>query len=134
MTKETKILVNYRVKRAEETLDDAKILFKSDKLFSCVNRIYYAMFYMVNALLLTRKLVSSKHSGVLSLFNKEFVNKGIIDKSYGKFYKDIFKNRQKGDYKDLIKFEEDDVKKWLSQAERFICEIKKYINKMEKSK
>jgi hypothetical protein len=43
-------LIDYRRNRAKETLRDAKILFDSGSLFSSVNRIYYAMFYQVTAL------------------------------------------------------------------------------------
>ncbi|MEW6039942.1 MAG: HEPN domain-containing protein [Elusimicrobiota bacterium] len=127
MTREAKILIDYRLSRAYETLDDAKILLEKDKLFSCVNRIYYSMFYSVNALLLTKNLASAKHSGVLSLFNKEFVNKEIVNKELGKFYADMFEYRQKGDYRDLVKFEKEDIIRWLKQAEQFVAEIKKII-------
>jgi hypothetical protein len=60
-------LIDYRRNRAKETLRDAKILFDSGSLFSSVNRIYYAMFYQVTALLLTENLSSPKHSGVFVL-------------------------------------------------------------------
>lgn len=45
-----------------------------------MNRIYYAMFYAVNALLIAKGFSASKHSGVRALFNKEIVNKGLIHK------------------------------------------------------
>jgi uncharacterized protein (UPF0332 family) len=60
-----KELINYRLNKARETLEDAEILFGHNKLFSAVNRIYYAAFYAVNALLLTRNFSSAKHSGVM---------------------------------------------------------------------
>jgi len=130
VTEETKTLVDYRLKRAEETFDDARILFHNDKLFSCVNRIYYSMFYVVNALLLAKGMSSAKHSGVLSLFNKEFINKGIVPKKLGKFYAEMFEHRQKGDYKDLLKFEKSDVATWLKQTENFVAELKKLIESL----
>lgn len=132
MTNEKKTLVEYRLKRAEETLEDAKLLFDKEKLFSCVNRIYYAMFYVVNALLLVKDLVSAKHSGVLSLFNREFVNKGIVNKELGKFYARMFEYRQKTDYKDLVEINQKDTEKWLAQSEKFVDEIKKIILALEK--
>ncbi|OIN96313.1 hypothetical protein AUJ66_06740 [Candidatus Desantisbacteria bacterium CG1_02_38_46] len=58
MNEERKTLIEYRLLRAHETLEDAKILFDKRKLFSTVNRIYYAMFYAVNALLLSKNLVA----------------------------------------------------------------------------
>ena len=67
------------------------------------------MFYIVNALLLTEGLSSSKHSGVLSIFNREFIKKGLFDKELGKFYTKMFEFRQKADYKDMVKFKEEDI-------------------------
>lgn len=44
-------LIKYRRSRAKETLEEAKIFFENKKLFATVNRIYYAIFYEVLALL-----------------------------------------------------------------------------------
>jgi len=128
MNEQTKELMKYKLMRSDETLEDAKILFANGKLFSTVNRIYYAMFYAVNGLLLTKGLSSAKHSGTLSLFNKEFVNKGIAEKELGRFYNEMFEFRQKADYKDLVKFAENDVKAWLEQADKFISRISNLAN------
>ena len=68
-------IIKYRRERAKETLEDAKILFENKRLRSTVNRIYYALFYEVTALLFSRNLSSPKHSGIISIFNKEFIKK-----------------------------------------------------------
>ncbi|MCX6383175.1 MAG: HEPN domain-containing protein, partial [Actinobacteria bacterium] len=78
-------VIKYRRERAKETLEEAEIMLDNNKLIAAVNRIYYAIFYEVIALLLTKGLSSSKHSGVRSLFNKEFVKPGIISEEYGNF-------------------------------------------------
>ncbi len=43
----TKAVIEYRLKRARESLSDAQHLLQSNSLLSSVNRIYYAMFYSV---------------------------------------------------------------------------------------
>jgi uncharacterized protein (UPF0332 family) len=88
-------LVNFRIERAKDTLRDAKVMFEKASLFSTVNRIYYSIFYGVIALLLTKGLSSSKHSGVRSIFNREFVKKGLVGKEFGEFYNKMFEFRQK---------------------------------------
>ena len=93
MKNELADLIKYRLEKSKETLQDARVLFEKASLSSAVNRIYYAMFYAVSGLLLSNDLSSSKHSGVRSLFNKEFVNKGLFDKELGKFYSKIFEER-----------------------------------------
>lgn len=123
MKKELINLIKYRLEKSKETLQDAKVLLEKASLTSAVNRMYYAMFYAVSGLLLSKNLSSSKHSGVRSLFNKEFVNKGLIDKELGKFYSKVFAERQEGDYKDFINFDNNIVKSWLKNAEDFIKKI-----------
>jgi len=120
-------LVNYKRKRARETLNDAKAMFEHARLFSTVNRIYYAIFYEVVALLLTKKLSSAKHSGVRSLFNREFVKIGIVKEKLADFYSKMFDFRQKADYGDFVEFEEEKVRTWLEEAEDFINEIDKVV-------
>lgn len=49
-----------------------------------VSRAYYAMFYATSALLWIKGLGSSKHSGIIAMFNQYFVKEGLIEKGYGK--------------------------------------------------
>ena len=56
MTKEEKDLVAYRMERAHEAIDEAKMLFEAGHINSYVNRLYYACFYAVSALLLTKDI------------------------------------------------------------------------------
>lgn len=71
-------LVRYRLQQAVETLREARLLLDQSAWRSAQNRAYYAMFYAVSALLATRQLGSSKHSGVLGLFDREFVKPGLL--------------------------------------------------------
>lgn len=123
-------LVNFRIERAKDTLRDAKVMFEKASLFSTVNRIYYSIFYGVIALLLTKGLSSSKHSGVRSIFNREFVKKGLVGKEFGEFYNKMFEFRQKGDYGDFAEFEKERVASWLKKAEEFIFAIDEIIEEI----
>jgi len=116
-------LIDYRRNRAKETLRDAKILLDSGSLFSSVNRIYYAMFYQVTALLLTENLSSPKHSGVKAFFNTRFVKTGKVSIKNGKFFARMFEFRQKSDYKDFVEYESNKVIEWFEEARRFIDEL-----------
>jgi len=60
-------LITYRCLRSEETLNEAKLLFDAGYYNAAVNRLYYACFYIVSALLLTEGMSSAKHSGVKAL-------------------------------------------------------------------
>jgi len=120
MTPEEQTLVRYRLERAREALDEAKMLFEAGHLHTYVNRLYYACFYAMSALLLTKGLSTSKHTHLRALLHREFIRPGSIPAEYGKFFDLLFNNRQKGDYSDLVVFEADQVKTWLAQTEAFV--------------
>ncbi len=112
-------------------MDEAKLLYDGKLLTGSVNRIYYSMFYSVSALMCLYGFSTSKHSGMLSNFNKEVANKGLINKEYKDFYREMFDKRQKGDY-DVYKFSVEEVKEWLDKAEDFINVIEALTLKMIK--
>jgi len=128
---EKKRIIEYWRKRARESLEDAKLLLENRRLHSAVNRIYYALFYQVSALLLGKGLSFAKHSGVLAAFNEEFVKTGRINKELGKFYNRMFEHRKSGDYGELVEFEEEDVRRWLKTAEEFLDAVEKLMEELK---
>ena len=73
-------LVFYRLARAKETYDDAKILADNKKWNSSINRLYYAAYYTISALLLNNGHKTTTHSGVKTNFSLYFIKTGIIEK------------------------------------------------------
>jgi uncharacterized protein (UPF0332 family) len=113
-------VVAYRLGRAREALEDARLLASAGRWNACVNRLYYACFYAVSGLLLQQGLSSSKHTGIRGLFNRSFVRTGRFPKSLASTYNDLFAHRQEGDYIDFVEFDELQVRRWLEQAEAFV--------------
>jgi len=127
MKKEIRTLVLYRLNRADESLDEALILLERGHVNTFVNRLYYACFYAVTALLLSKGFSSSKHSGVRALFHQNFVKNELINREMGKFYDKLFDTRQKGDYADLVYFDKKEVSPWFDEAKNFVSSIKNII-------
>ena len=123
MTQWSKELFFYRLERAQETLEDARILANSERWNACVNRLYYACFYAVSALLIKEGYSSSKHTGVRSLFNLHFVKTGVVPKELARIYNDLFERRQESDYTDFITFKESQIQPFIPQAEEFVERI-----------
>lgn len=90
-------LVAYRMERSNESIEAAKIMFENNMLTFSMNRIYYAMFYAVSALLLLHGITFSKHGQVKGYFNREFIKKGVFPLEMGKVYNKVFEYRQKFD-------------------------------------
>ena len=127
MTQGSEDLIKYKLERSGETLEEAKIMLQSSHLFGAANRIYYACFYAVSALLLSKDLSSPKHSGVLSLFNRHFVKTGLIPVELGKFYSRLFDTRTESDYADLVTIDLKEIQDNLKTAEIFIPAVKSLI-------
>lgn len=123
MTRETKTLVRYRLARAREALQEARLLYDAGHLATAVNRAYYACFYVVSALLLSEGYVATKHAGVRALFDQHWVKAGRVSKDWGRFYRRMFDRRQEGDYDDLVSFAPDGVVQWLREADGFVAEL-----------
>lgn len=76
-----------RLESAEERLKAARLLLERQMYADAVSRAYYAVFQAARAALATRDLDSRKHSGIIGLFNQQFVKTGILPKDYGKILK-----------------------------------------------
>lgn len=116
-----RLLIKYRITQAKESLDEAEYLLKGNKsLRSIANRVYYAMFYAVMALLVNEPYSSSKHSGVLSYFNRRFVKEGIFSKELGLAINRAFEIRQRADYKEQVSLDRKQIAQLLEQAKIFV--------------
>jgi uncharacterized protein (UPF0332 family) len=121
-------IIRYRLERSGEMLKDAGTLLDGGSLISAVNRMYYALFYAVVALLKTKGLSSSKHSGVRAMFNQHFVKTGIVRRETGKFYELIFNERQEGDYIDYSEFTLEQVKDYYEKSRVCAEELWSIVN------
>ena len=121
-------LIQYRLDQAQEALDDAQFLLENNRSSqSIVNRAYYAMFYAVMALLQLIEKAPSKHTGVISLFDKEFVHTGIFEKELSKYFHKAFEIRQNSDYKVLEQITPEKAMEMVQKAKKFVSSITTYI-------
>ena len=122
-------LADIRIKKAKETLEEVKGNIGLGYWRVAANRLYYACFYAVSALLIKRGITAHTHTGVINQLSLHFISKGIISSEQGKLYKHLFELRQTGDYDDWVYIEKEDVLHLLEPAEQFINEIENLINK-----
>ncbi len=83
-------IVVYRLERAEESLKAAKLLRENAMLIPAINRIYYAMFYAVQAVLARDEVAFSKHGQVKGYFNREYIKTRLFPVETGKLYNMVF--------------------------------------------
>ena len=129
LTEEEKnLMVQHRLNRANDTLAEAKDLLNLNHCHGATNRLYYACYYAVTALLMKHGHVGRTHGGVIGLFGKYFVMTDIVSKEQNKLYTKLFDLRLGSDYSDWIYINEEDIKPLIEPAEKFITEIENLIN------
>lgn len=124
-------LIMYRLTRAKESYEDAKILVASERWNAAANRMYYACFYIVSAYLAKRKINATTHSGLKSTFNKELVKSGKVDQKDGRLFNQLFNMRQEADYEDFHALESEDIEPLIPKIESLIADIEKIIHSTE---
>jgi uncharacterized protein (UPF0332 family) len=124
---EREAIVAHRIQKAKNTLHEAKGNIELAYWHTAANRLYYACYYAVSALLIKNGYAAQTHSGTLGLLGMNFVSNGIISKESGKLYSKLFELRQTGDYSDWAVLESTDVQPLVEPAEKFIYTIEKLI-------
>lgn len=119
--------IEFLIQRATRYLKSAEILLKEKDYESSVSRTYYAMFYSVQAMLLTKKLSFSSHKGIISAFGEHFVKTGIFPKEMGRELNRAFEKRQIGDYGHKFLISEEEAEGILANGKKFVEKIVQHL-------
>jgi len=123
--------VHYRLTRAKEALQETEDMLRLGHTIAAVNRLYYACFYAVSALLYHHDISNATtHGGTRRMLGLHFIESGKLSRDMGRFYSDMFNQRHKGDYDAFVTFETDTVKEMLGTGKEFVKEIKALINQI----
>lgn len=128
MELENKIfLIENQIRKAQETIEDARISIQNGRYRNALNRIYYSIFYIVTALAIKHDFATSKHKQLMGWFNKNFLKEALIDLKYGEIYKKAFDNRQESDYDVIFDYDKSEVESLYGSMIEFVDEIHRYI-------
>lgn len=127
MTTEQKLLAKHRLERAEITLNEAIDELSSGNFGLTVNRAYYSIFYVMRAFLATANKDSSKHSGVIALFNQYFIKTKIVPEISFKSIQSLMDLRHEGDYQDFVVITEEEAVGSVETARTIIYMLKKVL-------
>ena len=130
MNEAVRQLARHRFGRSREALRDGELLLAQGALAGAANRFYYSVFYAARALLATKDVDSSRHSGVIGLFQKHFVKSGMIDAATAKTLPRAFEKRQKSDYGDFAVLTPAEVQTLRDEATRFVDECSSLLERL----
>lgn len=131
MDEDTKILVSIRLERGREDLSAARLLIREGKYRIAVSRVYYAIFMVATAALITLGVSRSKHSAVESAFGQYFIKSGILEPKYHAIYMKARDWREEADYSPTVAFTEQDALSILAEAEEFVARVEQYLRDMD---
>lgn len=120
-------LMKYRLDSAEERLESSKILLENGNYKDSIGRAYYAMFTAVRAILAMDEQDFSKHAGVISYFQKNYIKAGIFAVRYSKYLSEAFQIRNNTDYADFFIVSAKDANEQYEKATEFYKIIKMYL-------
>jgi uncharacterized protein (UPF0332 family) len=119
--------VTYRITRARETILEVQKHIENRYWNTAINRMYYACFYAVGALLARNNIDVSSHSGVRQKFGVYFVKTGKIDRDLAKHFTELSEKRNKGDYNDFYDYDEETVVCLYPKSIIFIEQVEKIL-------
>lgn len=115
------------LERAHQDLEAAANNLKQGFYNVAVSRAYYAMFYAASALLASKGIARSKHSGVHAAFGEYFIKTGLIEAEYAKVLGHAFDSRLDTDYDIMFTTSRTLAKEVLHDAQRFVERAKTYL-------
>lgn len=121
-------LAKYRLETAKERLISSKLLLEAGQYRDSIGRSYYAIFSAVRAVLATDRVDFSKHSGVISFFQREYVKTNIFDVRYSKILQNVFQIRNVCDYDDFFLATKDSAEEQYNNAKEMIEVIDTYLS------
>lgn len=120
-------VIDYRIERSCAAFKEAQYVAQGCFWNLTANRLYYAVFYICEALLLSNQINTNSHAGVSRMMNLHFVRTGKLQKREGELLGRLFRMRQTGDYDDLSDWTEEEIMPLFVPVEELIDKIKSLI-------
>lgn len=101
-------------------------LRKGDYDFAA-SKAYYAVFHILQAVLLTKGQTFASHSGVTAAFSEHFVKAGTFPSDFGALIRRLRRHRELGDYTYQDGIAETDAQQDIRDAETVVTAVETYL-------
>ena len=125
---ERSIIVNREMEKAERTFEDVLFCARESKWEAAANRLYYALFHAMSALLIKDGHQVKSHRGVMAMFGEHYVRTEIFSKKDGSLLSDLVIMRDNADYNCFFEADEEKLTPYIGPTKLLIEKIKKYIS------
>ena len=113
-------IVDLRTEKARRAYLEAKGNVDLKFWETVANRLYYAAYNAVTALLIANGNSAQTHSGVRHIFGLKFIKTELLPAEIGRLYHNLFTLRQTGDYDDVYELTEETVLPFVEPTGQFI--------------
>lgn len=124
---ERKDLVNLYLDKARQTVGECEIAIVAESWGMAANRMYYALFHAVTALLVNDGIPVGSHRGVKALFGQHYVLTGKFTSDNSKLLAQMETLRDKADYNIMYVATREQVMPHIGEVKKFIDEIEEYV-------
>lgn len=121
------------IDKSQRAMKSASREFNAGEYDYACSRAYYAAFYLIEGVLLLDSKRFTKHSAVISVFNKDYVKAGVFPVEFSKHIKYLLKRREIGDYSFSISVGEEDARNCISKVTEMFDAIAQYLKERGKS-
>jgi len=125
---ERNIMVGLELEKAKSTFAEHEGLTEKGYWNTLANRLYYALFHAVSAMLISDGREVGSHKGAAIRFHQYYVRTGIFTDEEGAFYSQMETLREKSDYNCFFKVSETKITACIEPTRLLIEKIEKYIN------
>lgn len=122
-----KVLVALELEKTEKTLHEMEVTRQNGLWAMTANRLYYALFHAVSALLINDRHEVGTHRGAVGKFSLFYVKTGLFTPAEGRLCSQLQSLREDGDYNCSIDIQQDEVEEKLIPTIQLIEKIKKMI-------
>ena len=116
------------VERAVNRLVEAEVLLREEMWGGSVNRSYYAVFCMIQAMLNSRDIHVKTHKGAHIKFHEIFIKTNLLDETLGPIPDQVEEMRIGSDYDFEHPVLEGEAVKAFQLSQQFLTEAKKYLD------
>lgn len=91
------------------------------------SRAYYSMFYIAQALLLSKDMSFSSHSAVIAAYGKEFAKTKLLSPEFHRLLLEAQDRRNIGDYGMIGGIEDDEAQEIMDWSKKFLKAAERYF-------
>ena len=122
-------LVRYEMEKARNTLCEVETLIENDLWNGAANRLYYAVFHAVSALLIHDGHQVSTNQGSHALFGLHYIKSEKLPAEFGRLYSQLQTMREESDYNCIYDVTPEELTEKIDPAKRLIAAIETLISK-----